>query len=148
MEVFNFRGMYACMKRLHSKPTIALLLGGYFLTVTVGGAFHTHVRHDCGQQPSAPADVHAPVACCEGNSYRPSNCLLTQSKLPAFDTAGRAADTHCPICSFLSQKPVPAAIFSVERSAELGQPLVRVRAIAPLDDIPTTVFGRGPPRIA
>ena len=57
-------------------------------------------------------------------------------------------DSHCPICSFLSQKPITVAVHASEDSAELEQPLVRVKSIPPSDDIPSTIFSRGPPLFA
>ena len=136
------------MKLLCRKLTIALLLGGYFLAVTAGGAFHTHLRHDCAAEASESSDTCPGSACCEGRSHQVPSRFVETSESPALQVEGVPFDPYCPICSFLSQKPVPVAVYSIEDSAELGQPLVRVRAIAPSDDIPTTVFGRGPPPIA
>lgn len=136
------------MNCLCRKPLIALLLGGYILTVTVSGAFHTRLMHNCCTAPESASQSCSESTCCEGHDHQVLGRLLPTSKSPAFDAGIVASDLHCPVCSFLSQKPVPVEVYSIEQSAELGQSLVRVRAIPPSDDIPTTVYGRGPPRIA
>ncbi len=142
------------MRRLCHKLTTSLLLGGYLLAVTVGGAFHTHMGNSgCTGQDDSAAPCDGPV-CHAGHAHetghthgiRASSSKTPES--PALEAVVVLYDPHCPICTFLSQKPIPVAIYASEDSTELNQPLVRVRAIPPSDDIPTTVFGRGPPSIA
>jgi hypothetical protein len=133
------------MKRSHRKAITALLMGGYFLAVTVGGAFHTHLGRDCCTERGEPADAcHEHVCHAEYLQHR-SACCSEQSDSPVVLAVAAPFDTHCAICSFLSQKPIPVAAYANEASAELEQRLVRVWAIPPSDDIPTTVFSRGPP---
>ena len=136
------RVMRVPMERMCHRAIAILLLGGYSLAVTVGGAFHTHLGGDCCTEESKPADACHSHVCHAGNAH------ATPAKSPALETVAIPCDSHCPICSFLSQKPIPVAVQGREDSTELGQPLIRVRSIPPSDDIPSTVFGRGPPTIA
>lgn len=134
------------MNRHCHKISTALLLGGYAFTTLFGGAFHTHrglasclaeANGDCGNSACHLNHVHS----TPGN---PSQGL----KGPVLQADLVSSPSHCLICSFLSQKPAPPEVYSIEHSEQLRQPLVRLRAIPPSDDIPTTVFGRGPPAIA
>ncbi len=135
------------MRRLCRKATIALLLGGYFLAVTVGGAFHTHLGQDYCTAHRDTADDYHGHACQAGHTHQLPVGAAEIPDSPALE-AVVLFDPHCLICSFLSQKPIPIDTDASEASAELEQPLVLVRAIPPSDDIPSTVFGRGPPSIA
>ncbi len=136
------------MRRLCRKLTIVLLLGGYVLAVTVGGAFHTHLGQDCCiRQDETVVNCHA-HACQTGHIHQLPVSASETPDSPALEAVVVLVDPHCLICSFLSQKPIPIDTDASEASAQLEQPLVRVRAIPPSDDIPSTVFGRGPPSIA
>ena len=102
MEVIKFSGVCVRMKCLYSKPTIALLLGGYFLAVTAGGAFHTHMRHDCGARSRVNRPKLMPgtglLRGSQSSGSRPSanvenSGVLMPKPIPS--------DPHCPVCSFL-----------------------------------------------
>ncbi len=133
------------MSQLRNKTIATLLTGGYLLAVTVSGAFHTHSGPNSCSEPTGEAIDCRGHVCHVGHSHQ----VRTGSPQPS-DASGVSAihasfDSHCPICSFLSQKPIPVPTLVYQASADLKQPLVRVRAIPPSDDIPSTVFGRGPP---
>lgn len=132
------------MKRVSHKAIVILLLGGYSLAVTVGGAFHTHRGSDCCTEENGRADACHTHVCHGGDSH---TAPVEVPVSPAVEAVTVPLDGHCPICSFLSQKPIPVTAQACEDSADLEQPLVRVRAIPPSDDIPSTVFGRGPPSL-
>ncbi len=133
------------MRRSQRKAISTLLMGGYFLAVTAGGAFHTHMGRDCCTEQTESANECHQHVCHAGHVHQRPADPSEPSDSPAFVAVAVPFDAHCPICSFLSQKPIPVATYANETSAELEQPLVRVRAIPPSDDIPTTVFSRGPP---
>jgi hypothetical protein len=124
-----------------------LLLGGYSLAVTVGGAFHTHIGSDCGTTENKSSGHCHSHACHAGHTHTTPSNSREQSESPTLERRALPFDSHCPICSFLAQKPIPVVTKACEHSVELRQPLVRVRAIPPSDDIPSTVFGRGPPSL-
>ena len=127
------------------KAIAILLLGGYSLAVTVGGAFHTHLGGDCCSEESKSADHCHTHVCHAGHEYSTPTKSPESDDSLALEAVAIPFDSHCPICSFLSQKPIPVAVYGHEDSAELRQPLVRVRSVPASDDIPSTVFGRGPP---
>ncbi len=147
--IFYFWGVTRVrMRRLCRKVAIALLLGGYLLAVTVGGAFHTHSGQDyCTAHSDTADDCHG-HACRAGHTHPLPVSASEIPDSPALEAVVVPFDPHCLICSFLSQKPIPIDTDVSESSAELEQPLVRVRAVPPQDDIPSTVFGRGPPSVA
>ncbi len=134
------------MNRLFHKTSIALLLGGYAFVTLFGGAFHTHRGHD---SCLAEADAGCGNSACHFDHAHPVRAIPSQGpKGPVVQADLFSLPSHCPICSFLLQKPAPPDVYSIEHSEQLRQPLVRIRAIPPSDDIPTTVFGRGPPAVA
>ncbi len=145
---FREQGVRVEMIFRYRKAISLLLLGGYSLVVSVSGAFHTHsasggsvTKHDS----AAPCCSHA----CHGNSdHVPHLPASAESDSSAPHGLITSAEPHCPICSFLAQKLIPPAFETHEDSRELEQPLVRVRALPPLDDTPSTVFGRAPPSTA
>ena len=138
------------MRRVFRQATILLLLGGYSLTVTVGGAFHTHLGVGCcGEHDGGQAEhCHGHLCDVVHAHATPADHGDCDSDALVVEAVGVPFDEHCPICSFLSQKPISTSVQECEASADLWQPLVRVKAISRSDDIPTTVFSRGPPSIA
>lgn len=130
------------------KAIVLLLLGEYSLAVTVGGAFHTHLGGDCCSEKSGAAEGCHTHVCGADHTHAPPAERTGASHFPALETFDVPLDAHCPICSFLAQKPITVVSQTVVNSTDLEQPLVRVRAIPPSDDIPSTVFSRGPPSIA
>ncbi|NLS91173.1 MAG: hypothetical protein GXX96_03195 [Planctomycetaceae bacterium] len=133
------------MSQFRNKAIVTLLTGGYLLAVTVSGAFHTHSGPGCCSEPSGVAIDCRGHVCHVGHAHQ-----VRTGSPQASDALGVSAvvayfDSHCPICSFMSQKPIPASMLVHQVSAELRQPLVHVRAVPPSDDVPSTVFGRGPP---
>lgn len=136
------------MRAVSRKAIVLLLLGGYSVAVTVGGAFHTHLGGGCCSEESGAAQsCHAHV-CDAEHTHGTPNDRMGASHFPTLERFAVPLDAHCPICSFLAQKPIPVVSQAVEDSTDLEQSLARVKAIPPSDDIPSTVFSRGPPSIA
>mgnify|MGYP001028442799 CR=1 FL=1 len=63
--------------------------------------------------------------------------------------SGRVVDhSHCPICDFLAQTPIPAAPVAGPALAGAVCLAVPIHRVAPVDEIPATLWGRGPPSLA
>jgi len=147
------------MSSLLRKATAFLLLGGYLLSVTVGGAFHTHGPQEacCSGDDPAPVTHHHGAhdhPCHAAHDHTghvhcaPRETDDNRSHEPSVGGVIVAVDGTCAICSFLAQKPIPNQIVSRAAAAQLPQSLERVRAIARIEEPLSSISNRGPPTIA
>jgi len=135
------------MKILLHKTSVLVLLSGYLLAVTVGGAFHTHRGSACSATTGEanPVGRHALVgchACGVAASHRAGS--------PAeMVRSGRTVDhADCPICDFLAQTPIGAVAGVRPASAGAIEPVVLLPGTVWIAQIPVTVWSRGPPPLA
>jgi hypothetical protein len=122
-----------------------LILAQYLLATVAGGLFHDH-----GAAPAAcaPRESHSrcePASrphCCDGHDRE----LATR----AGNAASLAADCHgpCPVCQFLSKKPIPAAQEAEPSVARLIDRSAPVRPILRPQPLLRTDLTRAPPAFA
>ncbi|MGI6414625.1 MAG: hypothetical protein ACOX1P_03070 [Thermoguttaceae bacterium] len=135
------------MKTLLHKTSVLLLLGGYFLAVTVGGAFHTH-RGSASSATTGEANSAGPhaVLVCHGCGGAPSDRTGQPRETVA---CGRVVDhSHCPICDFLAQTPICTVPVVCLASAGVAEPVVLLPVVAWVAQIRATFWSRGPPPVA
>ena len=141
------------MNRNLLRTTATLLVGGYVLTVTVSGMFHTHGRHirqsrasdngELGHESSCWGYDHHTAVDRSCSSFPPGG---QRGESELFGTHSLADD--CPVCSFLAQKPIPATPVREVACADLPEPLVRVKALARIEEPLSLIWIRGPPSVA
>jgi hypothetical protein len=131
------------MIRLRRKIAVTLLLGWYLAVVSASGAFHTHAGDPCCAPRATATD------CCHESTCHADEAVPTKD---SEDTLAKSrivlVDPDCPVCSFLAQKPIAGTVVENQTVTDLNRPLLRVRAIPPIDETPATIFLRGPPAVA
>ena len=132
-----------------SVATLAVL-ANYLLALTLGGALHVHGPRRCartsGESPSAPRQDRA--GCPAGHSSDRLGCRPHHKADRTASLAGFCHSENCPVCRFLSQKPVPDAPIEAvayagpARELAVARPLRRAGRVASAHQI------RGPPPVA
>ncbi len=135
------------MKTLLHKTSVLLFLGGYFLAVTVGGAFHTHRGSACSTTAGEANSACPPtvLVCQECGGAPPDRTGQPRETV----ASGRVVDhSHCPICDFLAQTPICTVPLVCLASAGVAEPVVLFPVVAWVAQIRATFWSRGPPPVA
>lgn len=119
------------MRRTFHRIFAALLVGCYVLSVTVASLFHTHGGH-----------VPTGELCGVGGG------TLADAASGQLAASGWRAPGECPVCKFLSQKPLfPTSVQEVT-STSLFDRVLSARAIARIEQPLSRIGIRGPPPAA
>jgi hypothetical protein len=113
-----------------------LILAQYLLATVAGGLFHDHGAARGGLPPCG----------CNGHDRGAE----PQPAAPAFGSDSLAADCHgpCPVCQFLSKKPIPAAQVAEPAVARLTERSVPMRPVLRPQPLLRTHLSRAPPAVA
>ena len=130
--------------------TAFLVLANYLLALTVGGSFHVHGDHQRARDSGHSASVcsHDAAGLPGGDSVSHAGYCAAAHTATEGARLVSSRSEKCPVCQFLTQKPVPGRVVQTVAFTELVDGWVPVHPVPLVDHVPSAHPIRGPPAVA